>query len=172
MGMTEQERKNRALAAKLLEHYQRNDHTGLLDLVTADCEFRIGAGKSQGVVPYHGTHVGHDQITAYLHKRRQNSMRDNNDCILEPLGPASGQTHAEDQSEPARAAQFLVQGDTVVTIGHLADKFSDGSPMHDHDFVLVFRIDEKQGKIRFFQYFFDTAGVMEAWRNRYSAPAH
>lgn len=171
--MTEQERKNRALAAKLLEHYQRNDHTGLLDLVTADCEFRIGAGKSQGVVPYHGTHVGHDQITAYLHKRRQHSIRDNNDCILEPLGPTSPPPHPVDHpDEPARAAQFLVQGDTVVTIGHLADKFSDGSPMHDSDFVLVFRIDEKQGKIRFFQYFFDTASVMEAWRSRYSAPTH
>jgi len=166
--MTEQERKNRALAAKLLEHYERNDHAGLLGLVTADCEFRIGAGKSQGIVPYHGTHVGHDQITAYLQKRRQHSTRASNDCILEPLGPPSTPPPPPPphDPDPARAAQFLVHGDTVVTIGHLTDKFPDSTPMHDSDFVLVFRIDEKQGKIRFFQYFFDTAGAMEAWRHR------
>lgn len=166
--MTEQERKNRSLAEGLLEHYQRNDHAGLLGLLTADCEFRIGAGKSQGVVPYHGTHKGHGEITNYLHKRRQNSMRRNNECIRTPLGgqppaapPGAGSTGS------TQPAEFLVHGDTVVAIGHLTDRFPDGSQMHDSDFVLVFRVDEGQGKIRFFQYFFDTAGAMEAWRSRY-----
>jgi ketosteroid isomerase-like protein len=159
--MTEQEHKNRALAHSLLEHYQRNDHAGLLRLLTENCEFRIGAGKSQGVVPYHGVHVGHDQITGYLQKRRQHSARD--DCILEPPGGAP-KPAPQPQRQGSRVEQLLVHGDTVVAIGHLADRFSDGRHMHDSDFVLVFRIDEKQEKIKSFQYFFDTAGAMEAWR--------
>jgi ketosteroid isomerase-like protein len=162
-----QERKNLALAKSLLEHYQKNDHVGLLGLLTTDCEFRIGAGKSQAIVPYHGKHVGHQAITGYLQKRHQNSMRRNDECIREPLGgqPAP---QAPDASESAQAAEFFAHGDTVVAMGHLTDRFHDGSHMHDSDYVLVFRIDEKQAKIRFFQYFFDTAGAMEAWRERKS----
>lgn len=163
--MAEQEPKSISLARRLLEHYQRDDHAGLVGLLTPDCEFRIGAGKSQGVVPYHGTHKGHDEIKAYLHKRRQHSSRRNNECIREPLGgQASG---SPQESASARPTEFLAHGDTVVAIGHLTDRFADGSHMHDSDFVLVFRVDEKQEKIRFFQYFFDTAGAMEAWQRRH-----
>ncbi|MGA9867237.1 MAG: hypothetical protein WBQ75_12460 [Acetobacteraceae bacterium] len=166
--MTEQERKNRSLAESLLKHYQGNEHAGLLGLLTADCEFRIGVGKSQGIVPYHGSHKGHEDITNYLHKRRQNSMRNNNECIRVPLGGQPSPTQPSgDSAGSTQRPEFLVHGDTVVAIGRLTDRFQDGSLMHESDFVLVFRIDEGQGKIRFFQYFFDTAGAMEAWRNRY-----
>lgn len=178
--MTEQETRNRKLAASLLTHYARNDHAGMRHLLTDDCEFRIGVGKSEGIVPYHGRHVGHDEIGAYLQKRRQHSMRD--ECILSPPGqnpaprggggtepePATGTPDAGRQhdGESHPVERFLVHGDTVVAIGHLKDKFANSDPMHDTDFVLVFRIDETQGKICFFQYFFDTAAAVHAWRGK------
>jgi hypothetical protein len=164
--MTDEEKRH--LALSLLECYRQDDHKGLLGLLTDDCEFRIGAGHSQGVVPYHGRHVGQEQISGYLQKRRHHSARNNNDCILTPPGkkgaPVVGSEHS-----PARQGgmdQFVVQGDTVVALGHLTDKFADGNYMHKSDFALVFHIDEEQRKIRYFQYFFDTEAAAKAWRNR------
>ena len=51
-----------------------------------------------------------------------------------------------------------------VAKAHMADLQAQAA--HDVQY-LRYWVDEKQGKIRFFQYFFDTAGVMEAWRNRH-----
>ena len=60
--------------------------------------------------------------------------------------------------------QFVVQGDTVVVLGHVTDKFANGNHMHKSD--LVFHINEEQRKIRYFQYFFDTEAAAKALRNR------
>jgi ketosteroid isomerase-like protein len=168
MEVTMTDEEKRHLVLNLLEHYRHDDHKGLLGLLTDNCEFRIGAGHSQGVVPYHGRHVGHDQISGYLQKRRQHSTRNNNDCILRPPGKEAAPVGGTEHPQASRGGmdQFVVQGDTVVVLGHLTDKFADGNHMHKSDFALVFHIDEEQRKIRYFQYFFDTEAAAKAWRNR------
>jgi hypothetical protein len=172
--MTTQEHDNRKLAAELLDCYARNDHDGIIGLVTDDCEFVIGAGKSQGIVPYHGLHVGHEEIRGYLRKRRANSMRD--ECIIKPQGQAAPPP-APSADAPAKPAEvpmhdrFIAQGNVVVAIGSLKDKFADGQDMHATDFVIVFYIDETQKKVSGFHYFFDTEGAATAWRKKAGHPA-
>jgi hypothetical protein len=177
--MTEQEDANRKLAATLLSHYGDNDHQGILGCLTENCLFKIGAGESEGVVPYHGIHQGHAQIAGYLRKRQSNMQR--NKCELTPPGggseptPAPGEPSSVPSQERAHPRvplhkKLLVHGDTVVAIGHLVDHFDDGSHLHESDFVIVFRIDEKQRKIRSFEYFVDTAAIMQAWNGRSEHP--
>jgi ketosteroid isomerase-like protein len=176
--MTEQERNNRKLGAKLLECYAKNDHDGIIDLVTSDCVFMIGAGKSQGVVPYHGMHTGHEKIRGYLRKRHANSTRD--ECLIKPQAqPAAASPKAPDEPDEQSDQQklplherFIVQGNVVVAIGRLKDKFADGRDMHETDFVIVFHVDEEQEKISSFQYFFDTEGAAHAWRKSGRHQAH
>ena len=50
--LTDQELANRKLAANLLDRYKHNDHDGILALVTEDCVFTIGAGKSRMCLKY------------------------------------------------------------------------------------------------------------------------
>jgi ketosteroid isomerase-like protein len=170
--LTEQEFANRKLAASLLDRYAHNDHDGILALVTEDCVFTIGAGKSQGIVPYHGEHTGHEKIAGYLRKRRTHSDRD--ECLIKPPGvattpatPSQNETerHATSAKTPLHE-RMIVQGNVVVAIGRLRDKFADGSHMHETDFAIVFQVDESQQKISNFQYFFDTEGAADAWRRK------
>jgi ketosteroid isomerase-like protein len=168
--MTPQETDNCKLAAKLLECYEGNDHDGLIDLVTKDCVFMIG-GKTTGPVPYHGTHIGHDQVRSYLLKRRANSMRMRDDCMIRPPTQASAPAPDTekvgapmDPDKVPKHERFIAQGNVVIALGHLKNKFADGKPMHHSDFVLVFKVNEAEKKISSFQYFFDTEGAAEAWR--------
>jgi ketosteroid isomerase-like protein len=172
--LTDQEHANRKLAASLLDRYKHNDHEGILALVTEDCVFTIGAGKSQGIVPYHGQHTGHEKIAGYLRKRHTHSDRD--ECLIKPpqsnaTAPKSppGQNdidgHAAAHDLPLHE-RLIVQGNVVVAIGRLRDKFADGNHMHESDFAIVFQIDESQQKISSFQYFLDTEAVADAWRRK------
>ena len=169
--MTDREHRNRELAADLLDRYAHNDHGGILSLLTEDCVFNIGAGKSEGIVPYHGVHTGHEKIAGYLRKRHTNSRRD--ECIIKRPTPAGTQSlpQSGEKAESARPRQdeFLVHRNTVVAIGRLRDQFADGSHMHESDFVLVLKIDEEQDKISSFHYFLDTAAVAEAWRKKHTS---
>jgi ketosteroid isomerase-like protein len=178
--LTDQELANRKLAANLLDRYKHNDHDGILALVTEDCVFTIGAGKSQGVVPYHGEHAGHEKIAGYLRKRRTYSDRD--ECLIKP--PVSGapspesppsqndtDKHATSPTIPLHE-RLIVQANVVVAIGRLRDRFADGTHMHETDFVIVFQIDEPQQKISSFQYFLDTEAVADAWRHKSHHAAH
>ena len=171
--LTEQEHRNRRLAAELLSRYQHNDHDGILGLLTDDCVFNIGAGKSQGIVPYHGVHDGHEKISGYLRKRRANVNRD--ECLIKPA--ASGATPHQEQSDGSDTQwnasnmptheRLVVYGSVVVAIGHLKDSFNDGKPMHETDFAIVFQIDQEQNKIRGFHYILDSEGVADAWRKKH-----
>ncbi len=152
--MTRQEEANRSLAAKLLQYYSSNDHKNLLTMLTDDCVFKIGDGKSVGTVPYHGTFTGPKEIGGYLATRQQNTVRSR--CEIARPG-----NKPPPQFDPQ---ELLVSGDTVVALGSLTDTFKDGRPMHDTDFALVFHIDEKQQKVRLFRYFLDTAAAVAAWK--------
>jgi ketosteroid isomerase-like protein len=157
---------NRQLVSDLLNHYGRNDHDGIINLVTEECEFKIGVGASQGIVPYHGTHTGHDEIRGYLAKRASNSMR--NACTIR--SPKSSSTPSHSPVGPTgrhTPDDLIAHGDVVIAIGHLTDHFSDGKPMHDSDFVIVVQIDENKNKVRKFHFFVDTAAVAEAWVKRH-----
>lgn len=177
--LTDQEISNRKLAAELLEHYRHNNHDGILALVTEDCVFTIGAGRSEGVVPYHGTHIGHERIGGYLRKRHTYSHRE--ECLIKPPTsevPPQSSASADEADHRPHAAQIplherlIVQENVVVAIGNLTDKFADGKPMHKTDFVIVFQIDQSQQKISRFQYFFDTESAADAWRKRHHHAAH
>ena len=164
--MTDSAYDNRKLAADLLERYGKNDIAGILDLCTENCTFVIGAGKSNGVVPYHGTHKGHNHIHSYLLKRRAASTRDW--CDIPPPGQPSAPVkgakpapHKEPQHE-----RLIAHGNIVVAIGRLRDSFADGESMLETDFVIVFEVDEAKKKISSFKYFFDTEGAAKAWRKR------
>jgi len=176
--MTKDELKK--LAMELLDHYTNGRNDELIGLLTKDCEFRIGAGASAGIVPYHGVHQGHEQIRDYLTKRSHNSKRPpkamgGNNCALRRPGTPAPEVDAPapGSSTPGshgrRQDHLLVDDDIVVAFGRLQDQFRDGSHMHETDFVLLFGIDQEQRKIRFFYYFLDTAAAMAAWHQRGAA---
>lgn len=163
--MTREERQNRKLAMEMLEYLGSNNTSGILDMLADNCEFHVGSTRTRGIVPWHGVHVGHNQIGEYLKRRIQYLHRDN--CGYEaPQRGKEEQSERGDDGTGGTAEKFIVDGDTVVAIGRLTDSFNDPrGPMYTSDFVLVFRI--KGGKITKFQYFHDTDAVVHAWRTRY-----
>lgn len=156
--MTPQEQANRALAGKFWHYTAIGDRQNLLDLLTDDCVFKIGVGRSEGIVPYHGTYTGRTEITSYLDKARSNRLRPA--CRHEPLVPGETAKPFEQGDSPDG---LLVQGNTVVGKGVIHDLFPDKNEMHESDFMLIVRVDEQQQKVNYFQMFFDTAAVAFAW---------
>jgi ketosteroid isomerase-like protein len=157
---------NRQVVKEMLDHLGTNKFDDLIRLLTEDCVFHVGSTRTRGIVPWHGVHVGRDQIRGYLEKRVQYLHRDN--CGFE--GPNRGQGSEPGEGSESHVDKFIVDGDTVVVLGTLTDKFreesGDHSPMYTSDFVLVFKI-AADGKIKKFQYFHDTDSVVQAWLRRY-----
>jgi hypothetical protein len=165
--MTQTEANNRKLAMDLINHFRGRNPLEMLHMLTEKCEFHIGSARAQGIVPWYGVHKGHEQIKAYLNKRAQYLARPNDNCGFE--GPQRGHQEAtaprNGQKVDHDEEKLLVDGDTVVAIGHLTDHFKDGEKMHSTAFVLVFQIEGD--KIKKFQYFHDTDAVVQAWLQKY-----
>jgi hypothetical protein len=168
MTREEKEEANLRLAKKMLCHLGKDEFPEILEMLTATCEFHVGSERTRGIVPWHGVHVGHDQINTYLNRRAQYLHRDN-------CGSGLPQQGGKKESEPSDGIsgdiEYIVGGkggDTVVAIGRLRDSFKEPEPrshMCTTDFVLVFRI--VRGEIAKFQYFHDTDAVVQAWLTKY-----
>src|SRR5437588_8763159 len=70
-----QEIKNLTLVAEFYNFHENRDDQGLLGTLTEDCDYVIGAGASEGSVPYHGIYHGKAQIAAYLATKRKLTIR-------------------------------------------------------------------------------------------------
>lgn len=166
--MTHEERANREVAMRMLEHLGKNNSAGILGMLADKCEFHVGSERTRGIVPWHGVHVGHDEIHTYLNKRKQYLHRDNCGFGMPERGEQERSERGDGKGGDIE--RLIVDGDTVVAIGRLIDSFrgESGKPsshMYTSDFVLVFQI--VGGKIKKFQYFHDTDAVVQAWLNKY-----
>lgn len=155
--MPTQEDLNRDLAARFWRCHAKGDRQGYLDTLTDDCVFKIGVGKSEGVVPFHGTYRGKSNIETWLDSIRQHRIREY--CEDVPVPPNSPNPASHDP----RPDKLLVGPGMVAGIGTIRDQFKDGTKMLTSDFVLLLHIDEKQQKIKEVQFFQDTAASMVAW---------
>jgi ketosteroid isomerase-like protein len=140
---TPQEVKNLELVALFYEYHENKRDEDLLGLLTDDCVYVIGAGASEGTVPYHGLYRGKDQIAAYLEKKRSFTVR-----------PFCG-----------FRTNSLVDGPFVVCIGVVEDEFRTSRyRVHRCPFLQFFVVDEELNKISRMEYFVDTAATAAAWQ--------
>ena len=159
--MTPEEAANRELVAKFWHYTATGQQDKIIELVTDDCMFKVGVGKSERAVPYHGTYRGVEQIKEYLEKARRGRLR--TECSVNPVVP--GEVPKPMKEEPSPLG-LLAHGDTVVGIGEIVDLFPDHTPMHKSEIAVVVRVDQNAQKISSFQLFLDTAAPMLAHLHR------
>ena len=159
--MTPQEQKNRQLVADFWHYTATGQPDKVITLLADDCVFKIGVGKSERVVPYHGVYQGLEEIKTYLKKSRKGRFRA--ECDVRPLVPDETPKPMKQEASPEG---LLVQGNTVVGLAAIVELFPDRAPMDRCDAILLLKVDEDSGKIQFFQLFLDTAAPMIAHLNR------
>ena len=140
---TPQEEKNRELIALIYKYHAAEQDEQLLDLLTDDCVYVIGAGDSETTVPYHGRYEGKEQIAAYLAQKRR--------LMVRPFCGLLG--------------QVILDGPWVVCMGTIEDQFKASRfRIVRCPFLQVWAVDEVQNKVFLMEYFIDTAAVKSAWQ--------
>jgi ketosteroid isomerase-like protein len=159
--MTPREEENRKIVSSFWYFFANQDVDNILALLTDDCEFKIGVGRSEGVVPYHGIYRGIEQIRSYLDKAWKGRFRP--ECMIVVH---TGENRPKPIDEDPDPAGLIVTNNVVVGLARIKEVFPDWSPMAEGDIAMVFRINEREDKIFFFQFFTDTAAPMLAFLNR------
>lgn len=117
--------------------FQRGDMDALFALFAEDIRWQTPG--PQDVIPYAGERRGHEGLRQFF-----------------------AQLEAAEEITSFEPREFIAQGDRVVALGRYAARLKSNGNTVDSEWVHVHTV--RDGKIREFVEFYDTARVVEAYR--------